>query len=234
MNRRVVKAAFITSLPVMAGYVFLGIGMGILLKKAGYGIWWAFAMSLTIYAGSMQFVAVDLIAGGASLITTIITTIMVNARHLFYSISMIDRYKDGGKYRPYLIFGLTDETYSLLVNDKGPKGENIHVYRFLVTLFNQSYWIVGTMIGAAIGGVLPFSTEGIDFSMTALFVASFTAQWMETKNHFSAVTGIVCTIACLIVFGPDQFLIPAMLLITLILTCFKDRALPKGGDIDEH
>ncbi len=233
MNRRVVKAAFITSLPVMAGYVFLGIGMGILLKKAGYGIWWAFAMSLTIYAGSMQFVAVDLIAGGASLITTIITTIMVNARHLFYSISMIDRYKDGGKYRPYLIFGLTDETYSLLVNDKGPKGENLQVYRFLVTLFNQCYWIAGTMIGAAIGGVLPFSTEGIDFSMTALFVASFTAQWMETKNHFSAVTGIVCTIACLIVFGPDQFLIPAMLLITLILTCFKDRALPKGGDADE-
>ncbi len=228
MNRKVVKSAFITSIPVMAGYIFLGIGMGILLKKAGYGIWWAFIMSVTIYAGAMQYVAVDLLSGGASLITAAITAFMVNARHLFYSISMINKYRDTGKFKPYLIFATTDETYSILVNDKGPKGENLNVYRFFVSLFNQSYWIIGCTLGTVIGGVLPFSTDGIDFSMTALFVASFTEQWLSSKNHFSAATGIIASIACLIVFGPNQFLIPAMLLITVIVTLFQDRALEGG------
>ncbi len=228
MNRKVVKSAFTTSIPVMAGYVFLGIGMGILLKKAGYGIGWAFIMSLTIYAGAMQYVAVDLLTGGASIITSAITAFMVNARHLFYSISMINKYKDSGKVKPYLIFAMTDETYTLLVNDKGPKGQDLNIYRFFVSLFNQCYWIIGCMLGTVIGGVLPFSTEGIDFSMTAIFVASFTEQWLSSKNHFSALTGVIASIACLIVFGPDQFLIPAMLLITVIVTVFQERALPGG------
>ncbi len=227
MNRKVIRSAFLTSLPIMAGYVFLGIGFGILLKKAGYGIGWAFIMSVTIYAGAMQYVGVDLLAGGASIITAVITTFMVNARHLFYSISMIEKYRNTGKVKPYLIFAMTDETYSLLVNDKGPEGEDINIYRFLVSLFNHSYWIIGCMLGTVIGALVPFSTEGIDFSMTALFVASFTSQWMESKNHFAAMTGVIASIICLIFFGAQQFLIPAMVLITLILTVFKDRALPE-------
>lgn len=207
----------------MAGYVVLGAGFGILLRNAGYGVLWAFAMSLFIYAGSMQYVGVSLITGGASIFTTALTTVMVNARHLFYSISMVDRYKDAGKYKPYMIFGLTDETYSLLCDGKTPEGADPAYYRFLVSIFNQSYWVTGSVLGSLLGTVLPFSTEGIEFSMTALFIASFTGQWMSTGDHIPALTGLLSTLMCLVLFGPDRFLIPAMLLITLVLTLLRSR-----------
>ena len=222
-GRSVVWKAFYRTLPVMAGYVVLGIGFGILLRSAGYGVLWAFAMSLLIYAGSMQYVGVGLLAGGASIITTILTTLMVNARHLFYSISMIDRYKDAGKYKPYLIFALTDETYSLLCDGKTPEGEDANRYRFFVSLFNHSYWIAGSVIGSLLGTVIPFSTEGIEFAMTALFLASFTDQWIANRDHVPAITGVVSTLLCLLVFGAENFLIPAMLLITLVLTLIRKR-----------
>ncbi len=221
--KEVVSKAFYRSLPVMAGYIVLGIGFGILLRKAGYGVVWAFAMSCFIFAGSMQYVGISLIAGGAGMITTIITTIMVNARHIFYSISMIDKYKGAGKYKPYMIFALTDETYSLLVDDKGPSEETLNKYRFFVSMFNQCYWIIGSVVGSLLGAVLPFSTAGIEFSMTALFIASFTEQWLTSRDHSSAVTGLICTVLCLIVCGPDNFLIPSMLLITLVLTLLRAR-----------
>lgn len=223
MNRAVLKQAFYKSIPVLAGYVVLGIGFGILLRNAGYGVVWAFAMSVFIFAGSMQYVGVSLLAGGASVITTILTTIMVNARHLFYSISMIGRYRDAGKYKPYLIFALTDETYSLLCDGSAPKGEDPNLYRFLVSLFNQCYWITGSVIGNLLGSVLPFSTAGIEFSMTALFIASFTEQWITAKDHIPALTGLLCSLVCLLIFGAERFLIPAMLLITLILTLLRGR-----------
>lgn len=223
MQHSIVKQAFIKTVPVMAGYVVLGAGFGILLRNAGYGVLWAFAMSLFIYAGSMQYVGVSLITGGASIFTTALTTVMVNARHLFYSISMVDRYKDAGKYKPYMIFGLTDETYSLLCNGKTPEGTDPAYYRFLVSIFNQSYWVTGSVLGSLLGTVLPFSTEGIEFSMTALFIASFTGQWMSTGDHIPALTGLLSTLVCLVLFGPDRFLIPAMLLITLVLTLLRSR-----------
>ena len=218
-----ISKAFYRSLPVMAGYIVLGIGFGILLRNAGFGVLWAFAMSAFIYAGSMQYVGIGLLTGGASVITTILTTIMVNARHLFYSISMIDKYKNSGRYKPYLIFALTDETYSLLCDDKGPSADNIDRYRFYVSLFNQCYWVTGSVIGNLLGAVIPFSTKGIEFSMTALFIASFTEQWITSKNHIPALTGLLSTVFCLIVFGADRFLIPSMLLITLILTIIRKR-----------
>ncbi|MCR5580462.1 MAG: AzlC family ABC transporter permease [Pseudobutyrivibrio sp.] len=211
-------------MPVMAGYLVLGTGFGILLRNAGYGVLWAFAMSALIYAGSMQYVGISLLSGGASIIATIITTFTVNARHLFYSISMIDKYKDSGLYKPYLIFALTDETYSLLCEDESVNETDINKYRFLVSLFNQCYWVTGSIVGSILGGVIPFSTAGIEFSMTALFIASFTEQWMTSKNHFPAITGIICTSISLLLLGPDRFLIPAMLLITLVLTIFKKEA----------
>lgn len=213
------------SIPVMAGYVVLGTGFGILMDKAGYGVIWSFAMSMLIFAGSMQYVGIGLLTGGASIITTIITTIMVNARHLFYSISMIDRYKDAGRYKPYLIFALTDETYSILSNDneKGIEPGELNRYRFFLSLFNQTYWVTGSVLGSLIGQVIPFSTEGIEFSMTALFIASFTEQWLTSDDHIPAVTGIAGTLVCLLIFGPENFLIPAMLLITLILTALRGR-----------
>ena len=207
----------------MAGYVVLGTGFGILLRNAGYGVLWAAAMSLLIYAGSMQYVGVSLLTGGASVLTTLLTTFMVNARHLFYSISMVDTYKDAGKYKPYMIFALTDETYSLLCDGKVPEGADPNTYRFLVSLFNHSYWVTGCVIGSLLGSVLPFSTAGIEFSMTALFIASFTEQWLTTRDHIPALTGLLSTLVCLVIFGRDRFLIPAMLLITLVLTLLRRR-----------
>ena len=207
----------------MAGYVVLGTGFGILLRNAGYGVLWAAAMSLLIYAGSMQYVGVSLLTGGASVLTTLLTTFMVNARHLFYSISMVDTYKDAGRYKPYMIFALTDETYSLLCDGKVPEGADPNTYQFLVSLFNQSYWVAGSVIGSLLGSVLPFSTAGIEFSMTALFIASFTEQWLTTRDHIPALTGLLSTLLCLVIFGKDRFLIPAMLLITLVLTLLRRR-----------
>lgn len=227
MKKHIIRRSFIKSLPVMAGYIVLGIGFGILLRNAGYGVLWSFAMSLFIYAGTMQYVGVGLISGGASIITTAIATLMVNARHLFYSISMIDRYKGSGKYKPYLIFALTDETYSLLSDGTVPEGisqqNDVNLYRFLVSFFNQCYWVTGSVLGSLLGAVLPFSTEGIEFSMTALFIASFTEQWLKTRDHVPALTGLLGTLVCLIVFGPERFLIPAMLLITLALTVLRNK-----------
>ena len=207
----------------MAGYIVLGMGFGILAQNAGYGTGWAFAMSLLMYAGSMQYVGIGLLTGAASVLNTVLTTVMVNARHLFYSISMIDRYRNAGRYKPYLIFALTDETYSLLCDGKVPAGAEPDRYRFLVSLFNHSYWVLGSVLGSLLGSVLPFPTEGIEFSMTALFIASFAEQWLSAKRHLPALTGLLGTLACLLLFGPESFLIPAMLLITLTLTLFQKR-----------
>lgn len=207
----------------MAGYIVLGIGFGILMQRAGYGVLWTAAMSGFIYAGSMQYVGVSLLTGGASVLATALTTVMVNARHLFYSISMVDTYKNAGRYKPYMIFALTDETYSLLCDGKAPEGCDPDTYRFWVSLFDQSYWVTGSILGSLLGAVLPFSTAGIEFSMTALFIASYTEQWLSSKDHIPALTGLFSTLLCLIIFGRDRFLIPAMLLITFVLTLLRGR-----------
>ena len=217
LNRRTLDLAFIKTVPVMAGYIVLGMGFGILLSGKGYGPFWAFLMSTIIYAGSMQYVGVGLIAGGASLLSTFLTTLIVNARHLFYSISMIDLYSDAGRKKPYMIFALTDETYSLLCNGQVPEDTDPQTYRFLVSLLNQIYWILGSVAGSFLGEVLPFDTTGIDFSMTALFVATFVEQWTAQKDHLSALTGVIASVLSLCLFGPDRFLIPAMLMITAAL-----------------
>lgn len=207
-----VRNAFKSSLPVMAGYLVLGAGFGMMMKAAGYGAGWAFAMSLFIYAGSMQYAAVGLLSGGASLLSVALTTLMVNARHLFYGISMLEPYRKAGAARPYLIFALTDETYSLVCSGKRSIRECL-----LISLFDQVYWVAGSTVGALLGGVVPFSTEGVDFALTALFLTVFTQQWLENKNHFPALCGVGVSVLCLAVFGPDRFLIPAMASITALL-----------------
>jgi len=220
--KKELKQAFVASLPVMAGYVFLGMGFGIVLNSKGYGVLWALAMSVFIYAGSMQYVAIDLISGGAGLIVTALTTLAVNARHLFYGISMVNKYKNVPK-KPFLIFTLTDETYSLVCRENKDV-ENKENYYFWVSLFNYSYWVTGSVLGSLIGAVLPFSTEGIDFALTALFITVFVEQWLSTKDHLSAIIGVGASVFCLVVFGSEGFLIPAMLLITALLTLTKRRA----------
>ena len=209
-----IKRAFRASLPVFAGYIVLGIGFGILLKTKGYGLLWAALSSVFVYAGSLQYVMVNLIAAGAPLITTALTAVMVNARHLFYGISMIDRYKGAGKKKPYLIFALTDETYSLVCSDESVRGvRDRHRY----------YWITGSVMGSVLGGLITFSTEGIDFALTALFVTIFVDQWLSTKDHRAALTGVIASVICLLIFGADNFLIPAMLCITAALTVMRSK-----------
>ena len=215
--------AFQNTLPIMAGYLVLGAGFGILLKTKGYGVVWAFLMSVFIYAGSMQYVAIDLLSGGATLISAALMTLMVNARHLFYGISMLDKYQDMGAAKPYLVFSLTDETYSLVCTGKVPAGADKRSYFLWVSLLDQSYWVIGSVAGSLIGGLITFNTTGIDFSMTALFVVVFVEQWRETKDHAGALVGVLASLLCLLIFGAESFLIPSMIAITVILTVLRRR-----------
>ena len=221
MSKQTIRTAFLDTIPVMTGYVFLGFGFGILMHQSGYSVLWAAAMSLFIYAGSMQYMTVSLLTGGAGLLTAALTTLVVNARHLFYGISMVDAYKGAGKKKPYLIFALTDETYSLVSAGKGAD----HSYCFLVSLFDQIWWVSGTLLGSLAGSLLPIKYEGIEFVLTALFVTIFVEQWLSTKNHFPAIVGVAATAVSLLIFGKDVFLIPSMILIaaTLVLAKKSER-----------
>lgn len=229
MNKRALRAAFLDTVPVMTGYLFLGFGFGILLHQNGYGALWSAAMSLFVYAGSMQYVAVSLLRSGAGLLTAAMTAFVVNARHLFYGISMVDAYKGAGKKKPYLIFSLTDETYSLVSKNQFPEGISRHGYCFLVSVLNQSYWVAGSILGSLAGSLIPINYEGIDFVLTALFVTIFVEQWLSVKDHRPALIGAGTTAACLIVFGPDVFLIPSMIFIAVLLAL-----LPKAKKEDAH
>ncbi len=218
-----VKTALISTLPVLTGYLVLGFGFGIILKSSGFGILLAFIMSAFIYAGSMQYVAIGLLTGGASLITVFITTLMVNARHLFYGISMLTKYRNVGKIKPYLIFALTDETYSLLCSENLPVSlEHKNIYYLLVSLFNHIYWITGSVLGALAGTLINFDSSGIDFALTALFLTVFLEQWLSSKNHTPAVIGVLAAAVCLLLFGSENFLIPTMLLITVLLCVIRE------------
>lgn len=223
MKNTAIRTAFLDTVPVMTGYVFLGFGFGIVMYQSGYGALWSIAMSLLIYAGSMQYVAVGLLTGGAGFLTTALTTVVVNARHLFYGISMVDAYKGAGKKKPYMIFALTDETYSLVSQKQLPEEIDRHSYCFFVSLFDHCYWVGGTALGALAGNLLPLNFKGIEFVLTALFVTIFVEQWLSTKNHFPAVTGVAATTVCLLIFGKDIFLIPSMALIAGTLIMMQRR-----------
>ena len=215
-----------TTIPVMAGYLVLGAGFGILLRTRGFGLGWALAMSLFIYAGSMQYVAVDLLTGGASLLTAAVTTLLVNARHLFYGISMLERYRAAGKYAPYLIFSLTDETYSLVAAREELTGAEC----FRISLLDQFYWVLGTALGSLAGAYLNVNTTGIDFSLTALFLTVFTGQWLETEDHAPALIGLGVSIVCRLLFGADSFLLPTMAGMLFCLLVLDARRTGKGGE----
>lgn len=207
----------------MAGYIVLGIGFGILLNDKGYSFWWALLMSTFIYAGSLQYVGIELLASSASFISIAFITILINARHIFYGVSMLKNYNNAGKFKPFLIATLTDETYSLVCVDNFPENINKNRYFLYLSLFNQFYWIMGSFIGAIIGSSFSFNTTGIDFSMTALFVVVFIEQWEKTEQYFPALIGLSVSILCLIIFGKNNFLIPTMFLIPLSLFLFKNR-----------
>lgn len=213
-----IKRAFVKTLPVMAGYMVLGFGFGIITMEAGYGFWIALLMSILVYAGSMQYVLVSLLTGGASMISCAVTTLMVNARHLFYGVSMVEKYKGAGRKKPYLMFALTDETYSLVCGGDCPEKMDFHTYAMAVSFMNQIYWITGTVLGALTGAFVNLNFAGVDFAMTALFITVFVDQWKSTKNHLPAMIGVFASVICLVIFGKDNFLIPSMLLISLSLS----------------
>lgn len=221
---KLMKQVLLKTFPVFTGYIVLGIGFGILMVKNGFGIGWVLAMSLLIYAGSMQYLGINLLTGGAGILQTAVATLMVNARHLFYGISMVDKYKDMGKAKPYLAFSLTDETYSLVCSEKVPEGVKPAKYYLLISMFNHFYWVLGSCIGALLGNIITFDTTGIDFSMTALFVTVFVQQWIDNKAHFPALTGLTASVVCLFIFGSENFLIPTMLVILAVLLVWRRRA----------
>ena len=228
MEKKALWTVFKDTLPVLTGYLFLGAGFGILLSEKGYGIGWAFFMALFMFAGSGQYLAVDLLATGASLISTAVATLLVNARHIFYGISLVDTYKDAGKKKPYMIFGLTDETYSLVTQNQPPEGISRSQYCFMVTFVDHIYWIAGCTLGNIMGSTLPISFEGVEFVLTALFVTMFVEQWLDNVNHRPAIIGVASTALCLFLFGRELFLIPSMVAIALLLTISRKTARRKA------
>lgn len=217
------KAAFPHTVPVMMGYLFLGFAFGVLMQSKGFSFIWAVLMSLLIYAGSMQFVAINFLTGGTGIISIIMLTLMVNIRHVFYGLAMLTKFRDIGKKKPYLIFALTDETFSLLCSAEPPQNVNKNWFLFWIAFLDQIYWITGTALGGILGSILPFNTKGIDFAMTALFVVIFVEQWKSSKNHIPALTGLIGSALCLAIFGASNFILPAMILIVIIMTVCRGR-----------
>lgn len=215
------KAAFPYTVPILMGFAFLGFAYGITMRSQGFPFWLPTVMSLCIFAGSMEFVTMTLLTAAFNPVYALLLTLMVNARHLFYGVSMLEKYRDMGMKRFYLIFGLCDETFSILCATEPPKGVDRGWFMVFVTLLNHMYWVGGATLGGLLGGAIPFNTTGIDFVMTALFVVIFLEQWLGQKTHASALIGLLCAIVCLLVFGPGGFLLPAMGLTLLALTLLR-------------
>ena len=211
------KAAFPYTIPVMTGYLFIGMAFGVMIQEKGYNFLWAILMSVLCYAGSGQYLAVNFFAPGVSLLQVIFMEFMLNIRHIFYGLSLLERFAKMGKKRLYMIFSLTDETYSLFFVTKVPKDVEEGQFLFAIALLDQLYWIIGSAIGAIAGTLIPFDTTGIDFAMTALFVVIFVEQWLTSRNHLPALTGIAASLICLLIFGSDNFILPSMICIMIIL-----------------
>lgn len=222
MWKKAFRAAFPLTLPVLAGYLVLGIGFGVLLQRAGFGIGWALLMSFTIYSGSMQYVGVSVLSGGVSLLNAAVITVTVNARYLFYGLSMLERFRGLGWKKLPLIFGLTDETYSIICTTPVPIGMNRGVFYLALSMLNQSYWIMGSCIGSLIGSAFAFDSAGMEFSMTALFVVLFVEQWLTDKDsRILAVIGVGLSFLCLVLLGADRFIVPSMILIVVVLAFLR-------------
>ena len=217
------KAAFPVTVPVMTGYLCLGMAFGVLMKAGGYGPLWSAAMSLLVFAGSMQFLTISLLAAVFDPLQAFLLAIMVNARHIFYGLAMLDKYKGLGKVRTFLIFALTDETFSIVSSVEPPEGVERKPFYFWVSLLDYAYWVGGSLLGGLLGNLLTFDTTGMDFALTALFVVLFMEQWKKKENRPAGVIGVVCAAVSLVVFGADNLVIPAMVLILAALLGGRKR-----------
>ena len=221
--------ALIKTIPVFLGYIFLGIAFGLLLQKAGLGAGWAFLISLFVYAGSMQFALVGILTGGLSFITTAVMTLFINSRHAFYGLTFIQRFKEMKRTYPYMVFSLTDETYSLLCSMARPSDFTDREWKaatFFTALFDQCYWVAGSVMGALMGELIRFDTTGIDFAMTALFVVICVDQWKAARTHIPAITGFICGALFLMLIRSSNFILPA-LAATVAFLLFLQKAVEK-------
>lgn len=220
--KQTIRFAFYKSIPVLLGYVFLGFAFGLLLQEAGYSFWWALLSSVIVYAGSIQFVLVEFLSGGTSLPVIAVMTLLINSRHAFYGLSFVEKFRRMKTY-PYMVFSLTDETYSLLCSLKTPEGVDEKKAMFFISLFDQLYWIGGSVLGGVLGQLLPFDMTGIDFAMTALFVTIFVDQWREARTHLPAVIGLISSVVCLLIFGGNNFILPSLIITVGLLMALRNR-----------
>jgi 4-azaleucine resistance transporter AzlC len=231
MKKKALKAAFPYTIPIFAGFWFLGMAYGIYMNVSGFSFVYPLVMSIVIFGGSLEFVAVEMLLSPFAPIQTLIMALLIQARHLFYGISMLDKFKDMGWKKYYLIYGMCDETFSINYTAKIPDGVDKGWFMFFVTLLNQIYWVTGATTGGLIGSLIHFDTNGISFVMTAMFVVIFMEQWLKEKHHISAYIGLGASLLCLIIFGADSFMIPTMIMIVTLLAVFR-KPLEKMG-VDE-
>ena len=223
MNRTTLAAAFPVTVPVLMGYLAIGMAFGLMLQSIGCGVGWAVLMSAVIYAGSGQYLGVSLLAAGASLPQTAFLTLIINFRHLVYGLSMLEKFRGMGARKLYMIFSLTDETYALLSSAKAPEGVDEHDFFFAVALLDQSYWVLGSAIGSLLGSALAFDTTGVDFAMTALFLVIAVGQWRGAGSHLPALLGGAAALAGLALAGAEDMLLPALAMIVIALTLLRPR-----------
>lgn len=230
--KKAFRAAFPHTIPIFAGFLFLGLTYGIYMNVAGFPFIYPMLMGLTIYAGSAEFIAVTMLLSSFNPLQAFITTLVINARHLFYGISMLDRYSGYGWRTFYLIFGMCDESFSINYTAEIPEDVDKGWFMFFVTLLNHLYWVAGAALGGIFGSLIHFNTEGLEFVMTAMFVVIFTDQWMKEKDHTSSLLGLGLSLICLIIFGADNFIIPAMIAILIVLTALREymERKKKGGE----
>ena len=226
---KALKTAFPYTIPVFTGFTFLGISYGVLMTVSGFPAWCPILISLVVYGGSLQFAAVAMLLSAFAPVEVLAVALMVQARHLFYGITMINRYKNTGWKKFFLIFGMSDETFSINCSTQPPEDVDRPWFMLWVTLLDWGYWAGGTAIGALIGNFITFNTEGLDFAMTAMFVVIFIEQWLKDKKHHSALIGMAASVLCLVVFGADSFLIPTMLVILLLLGLFR-KPIERAGE----
>lgn len=227
--KKALRCAFPYTVPIFAGFWFLGLTYGIYMNVSGFSFWFPCLMSLTIFAGSVEFVAVNLLLGAFDPLQALVMTLMINARHLFYGISMLDKYRGTGWKKFYLIFGMCDESFSINYTAEIPEDVDRGWFMFFVTLLNHVYWFSGATLGGIFGSLIHFNTEGLDFVMTAMFVVIFMEQWLKERRHTGALLGVGLSLLCLLAFGADSFIIPAMLAILAALTGLRGK-LERGGE----